>query len=209
MKTFSTMRAALAAGLVLASGLAAAQLTLYRQPGFSGGDYTLNDSMRDLKGTGMYDQASSAVVRSGRWEVCTQPDFKGECVVLGPGRYARLDDKVFHRAESVRELRSVARSEPSWRGAPERRYRDQRYSAVEVYTQPNFRGFAMKLDDAEEAVARRVEDEGISSLIVHEGTWQLCSRGDYNGYCRTFEPGRYPRLGRLDGQPIGSLKRVG
>jgi hypothetical protein len=213
-------RSALACSLLLASGLATAQLTIYKQPNFSGGEYTLNKSMPDLKGTGFYDQASSAVVRSGRWEVCTQPEFRGECVVLEPGRHARLDDRVFHRVESVRELRDVARQEPAFRPQDryaenryeprtDERFRDQRYSPVEAFTLPGFRGFKMDFDRDSDTLNPQFQDEGINSLIVREGRWQLCSEPGFNGYCRTFEPGRYPRVGNLRDLPAGSLRRIG
>jgi hypothetical protein len=43
-------------------------------------------------------------VKSGAYEFCTQPDFRGECVVLERGRYARLEQNLNHRVESVREV---------------------------------------------------------------------------------------------------------
>jgi hypothetical protein len=226
MKRIS-LAGAVGGALMLASGVAAAQLTLYKQPNFGGGEYTLNDSSRDLKGTDMYDQAASAVVRSGRWEVCSQPDFKGDCMVLEPGRHARLDAKVFHRIESVREIQPVAKQEPALRRD---RYADNRYdprsdnrqdnryesryenrydAIVEAYTLPGFRGFSMKFDRDTDELNAQLRDEGINSLVVREGQWQLCTEPGFNGYCRTFGPGRYPRLGQLRDLPAGSLRRVG
>lgn len=49
------------------------------------------------------DQLSSIVVHSGAWEVCTQPHFRGDCVVLKPGKYSALEMKINHRIESMRE----------------------------------------------------------------------------------------------------------
>lgn len=208
---------AAACGALLAlSGIAAAQITIYQQPNFGGPDVTVRDGARELKGTPVYDQGSSAVVRSGRWEVCSQPDFKGDCMVLGPGQYPRLDDKLFHRTESVRRIDQVAAAEPQRRrdrdhdGDRDRgRFRDQRFAAVEVYVEPGFRGPAFKFDSDREILDSRFKDEGVASLIVHEGLWQLCSEGRYDGYCRTFEPGRYPRVGRFSGEPLASLRRIG
>ena len=153
----------------------------------------------------MISEFCSAVVRSGRWEVCSQPHFGGDCMILGRGHYPRLDAKIFHRIESVRALAPVALEE---RAYPSERFMP-RHSALEVYTLPGFRGQSMRFDDEATSLDRAATDEGISSLIVREGRWQLCTDEEFNGYCRTFAPGRYPRLGRFEGTPIGSLRRVG
>jgi hypothetical protein len=50
-----------------------------------------------------HDQISSIVVHSGAGEVCTQPHFRGDCVVLKPGSYSALETKINHRIESMRE----------------------------------------------------------------------------------------------------------
>jgi hypothetical protein len=62
------------------------------------------------------------IVNSGRWQVCTSPDFQGNCSVLEPGRYPTLEQDLNHRIESVRQLAGYA--------ANDRRYgtnRDERY----------------------------------------------------------------------------------
>ena len=46
--------------------------------------------MRNLRQAGYNNQASSAVIEGGRWEVCDRPRFQGRCVVLRPGRYSSL-----------------------------------------------------------------------------------------------------------------------
>src|SRR5437763_1763861 len=79
----------LAAGLV-AAGQAAAQVTLFDQPGFHGQSFTADRQVWNLDRFGYNDRASSAVVRGGSWEVCTDARFEGRCVVLRPGDYPSL-----------------------------------------------------------------------------------------------------------------------
>jgi hypothetical protein len=43
--------------------------------------------------------------------------------------------------------------------------------------------------------------------MINEGTWQICTRPNHEGFCRTFEPGRYASLGRFDNQ-IASAKLI-
>lgn len=207
------LASALAAACMMAAGAVSAQVTIYKQPNFTGADRTFRDSVRDLAGSGFQNQASSAVVRSGRWELCSQPDFRGDCVVIGPGEHARLDAKVYHRFESLREVKQpiaevrqpIAVGEAYGHNPPA----GERLSALEIYTEPGFRGRPMRFNRDIADVERPRAEEGVSSLIVREGMWQVCSDANYRGMCRIFDAGRYPRVGRFDGTPIGSIRRVG
>ncbi len=69
---------------------ASAQITFFVQSGFEGHSFTTEQPVADLARFGLDDQASSAVVQSGLWEVCPDAEFHGQCVVLGPGYYASL-----------------------------------------------------------------------------------------------------------------------
>jgi Zn-dependent protease with chaperone function len=74
-------------------------VTLFVDKEFGGPAINVNRSVRNLTDVGFNDQASSLVVRSGRWQFCDDADFGGHCVVLGPGRYPdlqnyRLNDKI-------------------------------------------------------------------------------------------------------------------
>src|SRR6478672_11864182 len=93
-----------AAVAALLSGFAlAAEVTVYKQQDFAGDQLPLRDAAYDLSRMNFHDQISSIVVHSGAWEVCTQPHFRGECVVLKPGKYSALETKINHRIESMRE----------------------------------------------------------------------------------------------------------
>jgi beta/gamma crystallin len=138
--------------LAAAAGTAhAAALTIYKQPGFSGQSLGVQRDTPDLTASGFVDQASSVVVHSGRWQLCSQPDFGGDCAVLQPGRYARLDATLNHRVESVRPLgraddrgephddrgeRNAARNERSSEWMGERR--DERRAPDERYDRPGY-----------------------------------------------------------------------
>lgn len=102
---------AAAAALLLAGagGAQAARMTIFKQPNFTGDAVTVTNAARDLATLGITDQASSLVIRSGSWQVCTQPDYQGDCSVLHAGQYATLDPSLNHRIESVREVRQSAR----------------------------------------------------------------------------------------------------
>jgi hypothetical protein len=92
------------AALFLVSGTAAAaDITVYKQQNFGGDQLPVRDVDYDLSRANFHDQISSIVVHSGTCQVCTQPNFRGECMVLVPGRYPALETRINHRIESVRE----------------------------------------------------------------------------------------------------------
>jgi hypothetical protein len=124
-------RTAIAAAALVLAGTAQAEMTIFKQPNFTGNEVTVRDAARDLAPLGITDQASSLVIRSGRWEVCTQPDYQGDCRTLEAGRYATLDPSLNHRIESVREVRQSARRD------------DGRYSrrSYDSYSAPEDRGW--------------------------------------------------------------------
>ena len=239
MKSTSLVRASVLAALTLAGGAAyAAEMTLYTGPNFRGNDLTLSGEARNLDRSGFNDRAESLVVRSGRWEVCTDANFSGYCAVLGPGDYRTLDGPLFRRISSAREIAPIAYDDRAYRYATNEPYPRvveprvierivepriieqrvieprvveprSRYSALEVYTLPGFRGSTMRFDGAATTLDTATTNEGVSSLIVREGVWELCTGTDHAGSCRVYEPGRYPRLGSFEGSPVGSLRRVG
>jgi hypothetical protein len=117
--------------LAVAGTAQAAELTLFKQPNFTGQALTLRGENDDLSAASFQDQVSSIVVRSGRWQVCTQPNFQGDCEVLGPGRYASLEQKLNHRIESARHLAGYARDERGHRYADEGNWRDRGYNGYD------------------------------------------------------------------------------
>ena len=106
MKTRSKFALAMA-GLALVAQ-ASAQITFYEREGFQGNSFTTQSEVRNLERTGFNDRASSAVVRSERWEVCEDPRFNGRCVILRPGQYPSL--AAMGMNNSVSSVRAVNRN---------------------------------------------------------------------------------------------------
>ncbi|HUP29866.1 MAG TPA: beta/gamma crystallin-related protein [Usitatibacter sp.] len=116
-----------AAGLAMATQ-AAAQITFYEHDGFRGRSLTIDKQLGNFQREDFGDRASSAIVTSGRWEVCEERRFEGRCVVLRPGQYPSLQAMGIEndRATSARPVMRNARVEEN-RYAPaplvERDYR--------------------------------------------------------------------------------------
>ena len=224
----------LAASLALAGVAQAAEITIYKQPNFAGGDQTFSRDMTSLQGTGVYDQSKSIVVRSGRWQVCSQPNFQGDCLVLSRGQYPTLPGQLAGRIESLREVSQVADAEDRWArwryeggNWNERRNlvrRDDDRSGAKSYGEGYGRGdgygrgrgalvlFAdgnsTRYDADVDTFARTPYRDGAERIVIREGRWEICVMPDYRGMCRVYDPGVYTNLGRFNNQ-IGSIRRIG
>jgi hypothetical protein len=129
---------------------------------------------------GFNDRASSLVIRSGQWEVCSDAFYRGRCVTLTPGDYQSLQSMGLDNA--------VSSARPIGGGR------------IALYDRPNFGGRGVSLEgDTLNFDPLGINDRA-ASAIVYEGTWQLCQHADYAGYCVTLEPGRHPDLGGMAGQ---------
>ncbi len=80
----------LGAPALLLCAQAMAQVTFYEGEDFHGRAFTATREQVDFSRGGFNDRASSVIVDSGRWEVCEDAGFRGQCVLLRPGNYSSL-----------------------------------------------------------------------------------------------------------------------
>jgi hypothetical protein len=71
---------------------------------FEGPNVSVSGDFRSLNDVGFNDRAGSIVIYEGRWEFCEHGDFRGQCIVLGPGRYPFLEG-MNNRISSMRRVR--------------------------------------------------------------------------------------------------------
>ena len=193
--------AALIAGLGLFAACSAAQaaeITLYEHAGFAGAQLTLRGWTPNIAGTGFNDRASSIVVSSGRWEVCTDADFKGTCTTFTRGEYPALDASLNDRVSSAREIGSYG----DRRGS----YFDYGRGAIQLFGRPDFNGATLKLEADASSLGQSGFNDRASSVVVTFGTWELCSDDNFRGDCRTYAPGRYPDLGYGMARQVSSAR---
>lgn len=188
------------AAFALVGAAQAAELTLYEHPNFSGAHITLRGWTPSTSKIGFNDRASSLVIESGRWEVCTDSEFKGSCVILGRGEYATLDQTLNNKISSVREVGTYG----DRRGA----YNDWGRGTIQLFGRPGFAGRTITLEADAAALARSNFDDRASSVVVTRGTWELCSEPEFRGDCRTFAPGRYADLGYGMAREVSSARLV-
>jgi hypothetical protein len=105
--------AALALGLAGVSGLAAqeaeerglfgaqAEATVYRDVGFNGPAVTATRAQPDM---GLAWRVKAVRVRSGRWELCSEPNYRGECWTIDRDNAAFGPAFRGHPVQSMRPI---------------------------------------------------------------------------------------------------------
>lgn len=124
-----TLKALLvAAGLVFAGQAAAQSIRLFQDDGFRGREWDADRPVENFANSGFNDKASSAEVRGGPWQVCTDAYFQGRCVVLRPGNYPSLGALGLNdQISSIRPLERYGRSEEREYYGERDRYADRPY----------------------------------------------------------------------------------
>lgn len=112
------------AGLAITTQ-AIAQITFFERPGFEGRSFTTEQRVNNFERFGFNDRASSVEVLRGRWEVCEDARFRGDCIVLRPGRYPSLAAMGLNN--SISSVRAVSRNA---------RVADNRYAPAPMVAAP-------------------------------------------------------------------------
>ncbi|MFO1415615.1 MAG: beta/gamma crystallin-related protein [Burkholderiales bacterium] len=192
-------------------------ITLYESPGLTGRSYTLNGNQSNFGGTGFNDRASSAMVSSGTWQLCSDADYGGSCNVFGPGRYDNLFG-VTGRVSSARLMdNGGGGGGGNWGGNGGNGGNWQGggggggwggNTRVVLYEGSNFSGRSFTIN---QDVMRNLGNTGFndraSSMRVEQGYWMFCTDADFGGDCRTFGPGDYASLSWLSNK-ISSGRRI-
>jgi len=76
-------------------------LTLFDDQGFRGRSYSAQREVRNLADVGFNDMAASIRLSGGRWEVCTDKNFKGQCLIVDRDSY-QLATNFLRQISSIR-----------------------------------------------------------------------------------------------------------
>lgn len=207
--------------LLLAAGslAQAGELTLFSGAGFQGREITVRDATRDLSAMGFNDRGASMVIRSGRWEVCINADYR-DCQIVEAGEYPTLD-RLTNQISSVREIGGGNNGGGGWNGNDERRgdnrdgYRDgnrgrgrNQEPSVTLFDSPDLRGRAIPLRSDVPDFAQGGFNDVAQSMVVQSGTWEFCQHRDFGGQCRVYGPGEYRSLERNFQRQISSARLI-
>jgi Beta/Gamma crystallin len=208
MKPITLSKIVVGASVALvASALAAGEITLFEREGFQGRRLTIRGTMSNLDRTDFNDRAESIIVRDGVWEVCSDARFSGQCTRLQPGEYPHLRGSLDRSISSAREVGQAAYAPPApaygGGGGGGGQPRAILYSG---------QGLSGRTFEIDRNVVRNLDGTGFndraSSLSVLGGYWMFCSDANFEGSCRTFGPGDYPNLPSDLDHRISSGRRI-
>lgn len=132
----TVFKSAFAAVLVALAAQAGAQVIFYENDDFQGRTFTTEQPVVNFQRFGFNDRASSVVVLNQLWEVCQDANFRGECVILRPGRYSSLAAMGLNdRVSSVRvtNMRAIDRRNARYAPEPVPVYDDRRRYGERLY----------------------------------------------------------------------------
>lgn len=190
-------RALAATAVALAGGAWAQEITLYEHPDFGGRAVTLRGDVLNLQDAGFANRASSLVVRSGNWLVCTEPNRGGTCLTYWQGDQVRSLSAAFNdRVSSVTQAAGAAAATTTQRGM------------VELFEGYNFTGRRIVIEQDTYDMAAIGFNDVAKSAVVRAGSWEMCRHKDMRGTCRTFSQGSYADLGEGLVNEVSSLRMV-
>jgi hypothetical protein len=192
--------ALLAITAVTAGSAMADSITFYQDNNFRGRQFSADRPVTNFEPNGFNDQARSAVVHDGRWEICVDAEFAGSCSVLAPGAYPDLGAYT-GRISSVRRVdgrQSGNRADDRGRN---------RVARATLYEGPSMSGRSHPVDGTMTNLGATGFNDRASSLRVESGYWIFCSDADFQGECRTFGPGDYASLPGMN-NVISSGRRI-
>lgn len=188
---------------------------------FTGPSIRLDRDSFNFANSGFNDRASSVIVHAGTWDICNDPDYRGSCRNLPPGRYADLGYSMSRNVSSARVTSAGTGTTTSpyviggYDGGP----------PVQTGTSSPAAPAALKgrvvLYDAEGFVGRNIafienmvdlqstgfNDQSLSA-VVESGHWEVCSDSQFRGNCQVLEPGLHRRLDPVVARNVSSARLV-
>lgn len=76
---------------------------------------------------------------------------------------------------------------------------------ITLYSDDNFGGRQFTSEQPIPNFARTPFQDRISSVVVHDGRWEICIDSDFRGGCSILNPGAYPNLGAYSNR-VSSLR---
>jgi hypothetical protein len=197
---------AVAAAAAFATVAAAQDIVLYQGENFTGARFSSGESVSDLARVGFNDRASSATIRGGSWQLCSDSYYRGQCVTLRPGDYASLASMGL--GNSISSIREVG-----WQGGGG--YNPPPGSvpgpgtgaggSLVMFDAPGMTGRSFNVNGPIPNLDGSGFNDRAQSAIINSGTWQFCADADFQGSCEVLGPGQWSNLGGVTGR-VSSLR---
>ncbi len=200
------LRASMAAIAVVLAGQAAADATFYEHREYQGRTFATREPVPDFNQTDIGQTASSVVITNRAWQLCDQPNFRGNCIELQPGNYPSLRDSgMNNRVASARGIRNEPPAPPPPPPVPPIR----NDGSITLYEHNGFHGRTFSTRDSVDDLRRYGFNDRASSIQVTGERWMVCDDVNFHGRCVTLRPGMYPSLAAMGlNDAVSSLREV-
>ena len=185
-----------------AAGLAAAlpghrrRVVFYETDAFRGRSFVANQSISNFADVGFNDRASSVVIHSGTWQLCS------DAYLPWTVRNARA--RRISRPCAAWRSKTRSRRRASWIGWAAAAAPRSPAGRVELFSGDRFEGRVFVVNGSLTNLPNDFNDRA-QSMVVYDGNWEVCEDIDYRGACQTYGPGRYASLGGMANR-ISSLR---
>jgi len=196
-----------AAAAVFSVAAGAQDIVLYQGENFSGQRFSSNESVNDLARVGFNDRASSATVRGGSWQLCSDSYYRGQCATLRPGDYPSLSAMGLGNAvSSIREVGWQGDGQNPNQGPPPGPPPGPGPgAAIVLFDSPGMTGRSINVNGPIPNLDGSGFNDRAQSAIIYSGTWQLCADSDFQSSCEVLSPGQWTNLGGVTGR-VSSLR---
>ena len=203
---------------LLANIAAAADLMLYADDDYQGRAVGAVIDERDLGVLNFDKRASSVVVESGAWVLCTGADYAGQCITLEPGRYASLQALGINDAiTSVRRrdpvspgtfegIEAAMRSAPPAQSAPSAPSASRGAADIVLFAASDFGGASQPFAESQVDLRSDTLQVHAASTVIASGQWELCDDTFFRGHCVTLGPGKYPSFEKYGLHGVVSMR---
>ncbi|TDM04976.1 MAG: hypothetical protein C4K60_21375 [Ideonella sp. MAG2] len=155
-------------------------LAAYEHIDGGGRSITVTSAVTDLARQGFNDSISSLDIRQGTWQFCSDAEFGGRCITLGPGRH-NVDAVMNDQISSMRPVNAA-----SGYGQVQ-----DSSAAVTLFQHAAFGGNSVAINGATADLGSLNFNDEASSIVVRIGRWEFCTDANFAGRCMLLGAGRH------------------
>ena len=159
-------------------------VVLHADSGFSGEGLRIQGAEPDLARLRFNDRASSIVIQSGAWELCTDANFRGRCEIVDVST-DRLN--AYRLNDNVSSLRPA-----TYRGNGHGNSRGRRggwNAGLVLFPDSAQRGQGIEVQQDIPDLSQYRFNDRASSFLVTGGSWLVCEHANYRGRCEVLQGG--------------------
>lgn len=177
----------------------AERMRLYEEGNYVGSGRVFMDDVSGLKIGGQTPRFESAKIITGRWLLCTSPNYSGDCLWISK------DTPSFRALGYSGTLASLR---PERVPVLARQWGDRKppgRSALVFFSERNFAGeWTPYYEDASDLSHSPIKP---LSIVIQKGAWRLCSLPNYEGDCISMTASSWD-MPSIFGPSIRSAKRL-